>query len=818
MRKLLLSISTLLVLSATAGSQQVRPATSAQIYHEISQLQNLVSVLYIAAHPDDENTRLLAWLVNDQHIRTAYLSLTRGDGGQNIIGSEKDEALGMIRTHELMEARKLDGAEQFFTRAVDFGFSKTSEETFRHWNPDLITGDVVWVMRKFRPDVVICRFPPTADAGHGQHAASAVIAKKAFLATGKKDKYKEQLTYYKPWQPKRLLFNAYKFGSRNTITEDMFPLETGQYSPLLGIGYGELAGQSRSIHRSQGAGTPSIPGVQTEYFDLVAGEDMKQTLFDGIDITWNRVNRPDIDKKIEAILDEFSFKKPEKSLPALLALRRDIRLVKNEFWRAQKLAELDKIILHCSGFMAEVYARQPTAVAGDKLPFTLKIIARAGLPVSITSINWLNNDVATAPVKFKSDSLITIDHDITIPANTPPTEPYWLTNTSIDKGSYIIPYDSLLGLPEAPNHLNVQLVMKIDEELFEIDVPLSYKKLDPTRGDVVEPLRIVPDVTLNFTSAVIVTEVDGSLKTKVRIMPHKDINNAILTVSERSLVYRSPAMNLKAGKEVIIPINIDADRVGRMGFFLTAMIMVGEKSYARSQYTIQYNHIPTLQYFKVPYTKVVRNNWKVAAKKIGYVEGAGDNIASILKDAGLNVTVLTDADMEAGKLRQYDAIITGIRSVNTEKRMAQWMGHLLQYAENGGTLVMQYNTLQDMATTGVGPYPIKLSDKRVTEEDAKVTLLNPEHRLLTYPNKITDDDFKGWVQERGLYFPITWDEQYEALFAMNDAKEQPLKGSTLYAKYGKGHYIYTSLSFFRQLPAGNNGAMRLLMNMLSVGN
>jgi LmbE family N-acetylglucosaminyl deacetylase len=817
MRKFVLFVS-FVSCSFAAFAQQLRPATSAQIYHEISQLQNLVSVLYVAAHPDDENTRLLSWLVNDQHIRTAYLSLTRGDGGQNIIGSEKDEALGLIRTHELMEARKLDGAEQFFTRAVDFGFSKTSEETFRHWNPDLITGDVVWVMRKFRPDVVICRFPPTAEAGHGQHAASAVIAKKAFAASGKKDKYKEQLAYYKAWEPKRLLFNAYKFGSRNTITEDMFRLETGQYSPLLGIGYGELAGQSRSIHRSQGAGTASIPGVQTEYFDLVAGEDMKNSLFDGIDISWNRVDRPDIDKKIEVILDDFNFKKPEKSLPSLLALRKNIEQVKNTFWREQKLTEIDNIILHCAGFMAEVTARQPQAIAGAKIPFTMKVIARSGLPVSNTSIDWLNGEVSNSPVKFKSDSLISIEHEIKIPEGTAPTEPYWLSNTSIDKGSYVIPYDSLLGLPEAPNNLNVKLSLRIGDEDFKVNVPLSYKKLDPIRGDVVEPLRIVPDVMINFVSPLIVTEADGSLKTKVRIMPNRDINNAILTVSERSLVYRSAAMNLKAGREVIAPVSIDADRVGRMGFFLTAMIMVGEKSYAKSQYTIQYSHIPTLQYFKVPYARVVRNNWKVTAKKIGYVEGAGDNVAQILKDAGLNVTVLTDDDIEAGRLRQYDAIITGIRAVNTEKRMAQWMGHLLQYAENGGTLVMQYNTLQDMATTGVGPYNIKLSDKRVTEEDAKVSFINPQHRILNYPNRITEDDFAGWVQERGLYFPATWDKEYEPIFRMNDTKETPLDGSTLYTSYGKGHYIYTSLSFFRQLPAGNAGAMRLLMNMLSVGN
>jgi LmbE family N-acetylglucosaminyl deacetylase len=817
MSKLILSISLLFSVSALQA-QQIHPPASAQIYHEIAQLQNLVNVLYVAAHPDDENTRLLTWLVNDQHVRTAYLSLTRGDGGQNILGSEKDEALGLIRTHELMEARKLDGAEQFFTRAVDFGFSKTYEETFKHWDPEVITGDAVWVMRNFRPDVVICRFPPDTNAGHGHHAASAIIAKKAFDAVGKKTEYKDQLAYVDVWQPKRILFNAFRFGSRNTTRKDMFQLKVGQFSPLLGVGYGELAGQSRSIHRSQGAGTPSVPGVQTEYFGLVGGEPIQNSLFDGIDITWNRVQRPDIQKKITAILDKFNFRHPEASLTALLNLRKQIRKVNDPYWRKQKLTELDNIILHCSGFLAEVATKQPQAVAGDKLPFTLNVISRAALPGTIISIDWLNNDVANTPVTLTADSLISIAHDVTIPANATPSEPYWLAKATTEKGTYVIPNDSLLGLPETPNNLNVKMVLKIGDETFNIDVPLSYKKLDPTRGDVIEALRIVPDVTLNFISPLVVTGTDGSLKSNIRIVPNKDISNAVLTISDQAPVYSSAPMELKAGKELIVAVNIDAGKVNKNGSTLTATIVAGGKSYAKAQQVIQYPHLPTLQYFKSSSAKLVKNDWKVTAKKIGYVEGAGDNTLAILKDAGMNIQVLTDEDMEAGKLKQYDAIITGIRAVNTEKRMAQWMGHLLKYAENGGTLVMQYNTLQDMSTTNIGPYPIKLSTKRVTEEDAKLTFINPEHKLLNYPNKITDADFKDWVQERGLYFPITWDEKYEPIFMMNDTGEEALKGCTLYTPYGKGHYIYTTLSFFRQLPAGNVGAMRVLMNMLSVGN
>ncbi|MCD6065027.1 MAG: family deacetylase, partial [Flavipsychrobacter sp.] len=297
MRRLFLPLAFLF--SQFSFAQQVRPANSAQIYNEIARLKNLTNVLYFAAHPDDENTRLLAWLANDQHIRTAYLSLTRGDGGQNILGTEQGAALGLIRTHELIEARKLDGAEQFFTRAIDFGFSKTHQETFKHWNEDQLVSDAVWVIRKFRPDVIICRFPPNEQAGHGQHAASAIIAEKAFHAAGDPTKYPDQLKYYGAWQPKRIVFNSFRFGDRNTITTDNIKVPVGQYSPLIGMGYGELAGISRSIHKSQGAGTPSTPGVQTEYFKHVAGEPMTNSLFDGIDISWKRVKNPEIDRQID---------------------------------------------------------------------------------------------------------------------------------------------------------------------------------------------------------------------------------------------------------------------------------------------------------------------------------------------------------------------------------------------------------------------------------------------------------------------------------------------------------------------------------------
>ena len=820
MRKIFLLLGTVAV-TLCSKAQQVRPATSAEIYHEISQLKNLVNVLYVAAHPDDENTRLLTWLVNDQNIRTAYLSLTRGDGGQNILGSEQGPALGLIRTHELMEARKIDGAEQFFTRAVDFGFSKNSQETFKHWNPDLIISDAVRVIRQYRPDVIICRFPPNADAGHGQHAASAIIAKKAAFAAGDPKKYSDNIDKYPAWDVTRLLFNSFKFGNKNTTSEDQFKLKLGQYNAMLGVGYSELAGRSRSVHKSQGAGTPSVPGVQTEYFKLVAGDPITKSLFDGIDITWKRVGRKEIGKTIDSILANYDFKAPESSLQALLGLKNQIVTVKDEYWRNEKMAELDKIILHCAGLMAEVYTNTPQTIAGATLPFTLHVIARSAVSVRLKAVGWMKGDTSILNIKIQDDSLITLEHNITIPESTPITEPYWLSQSSTDQGVYSVSNDTLIGLPEAPNNLNIQLTVKVGHEYFKLNVPLSFKKTDPIKGDVVEQVRVVPDVSLDFSSQLVVTQPDGSVKTSVIIRPFKDINDATLAITEQKLVQKTEHINLKAGIEVSVPVSIssgEAEHLSKGDFYLNASLIVGQRAYAKSQHVIQYSHIPTLQYFTAPYTKVLRDNWKCTARKIGYIEGAGDYIPTMLKLAGLQVTVLKDNDLaDAGKLKQYDAIITGVRAVNVQKKMASWLPVLLQYAQNGGTLVMQYNTLQDLATTKIGPYPFTLTDERVTDEDAKMTILHPENRILNYPNKITEADFKDWVQERGLYFASKWDEHYEPLFEANDSGEQPLKGGTLYCKYGKGHYVYTSLSFFRQLPAGNKGAIRLLMNMLSVG-
>ncbi|GAA5083455.1 hypothetical protein GCM10023210_02150 [Chryseobacterium ginsengisoli] len=826
-------VSTVFILGlyTVFSAQQIRPSKSSEIYREIKTLKHLPKVLYLAAHPDDENTGLLSWLINDQNVETGYLSLTRGDGGQNLLGTEQGAALGLIRTHELLEARKLDGAQQFFTRAIDFGFSKNTTDTFKQWDENSIIADVVWVIRTFRPDVIICRFPPTAAAGHGQHAASAVVAEKAFKLAGDKTAFPNQLKYVNVCQPKRILWNTFRFGNNNTTAENQLKVTVGQYDAQLGMGYGELAGLSRSLHKSQGAGTQSVAGIKTEYFSHVDGESAKSTLFDGVTKTWTKEGSADIDQSLDKIIANFNFNNPEQSLPDLLVLRKKVLALKDSDLKNDKIKSLDNIILGCVGFMGEVVTNQAEAVAGDHYNFRLNLISRAANPVVLEDVQWLNNQSENFNRKLSKDSLITIQHDIQIPSDAALTEPYWLAKPAKDAATFSVPNDTLVGLPEAESPLNVLLNLKIGSEKFQVKLPLSFKKLDPVRGDVVEALRIVPALELKFTQPLYLVKEneDLHLSLNFKINSNKQFNNGKI-----NLLYNGERLgggDLKSinGKDVTVDYVIPKAKLASIKsnqLQLDANFVADGVTYNKKQVLIQYPHLPSLQYFAPATVAVMKGDIQAKVKKVGYIQGAGDFIPEFLRIAGVQVDVLKDEDFygnldESGgnggqnKLSQYDAIVLGVRVNNTERKLGRWMPFLWSYVKGGGNLVMQYNTNQDTTLDQLGMYNFSIANKRVTEENAAVTFLNPNHKLLNFPNKITADDFKGWVQERGAYFPDKWDAAYEPLFEMHDTGEEPLKGSTLYAKYGKGNFIYTPLAFFRQLPAGNVGAARLFFNFLS---
>ena len=821
MFKVISAILTFGFFSIASSAQQVRPAKSSEIYRDLKTLKHIPKVLYLAAHPDDENTGLLSWLINEQNVETGYLSLTRGDGGQNLLGTEQGAALGLIRTHELLEARKLDGAQQFFTRAIDFGFSKNTDDTFKQWDADSITADVVWVIRKFRPDVIICRFPPTAAAGHGQHAASAVVAEKAFKLAGDKNAFPSQLKYVDVWQPKRLLWNTFRFGATNTTSESQLKVNVGQYDAQLGMGYGELAGLSRSLHKSQGAGTQSVAGLRTEYFSPVLGDVAKISLFDRIPMNWSDKGVGDIDELIDIVLLSFDYNHPDKSLHSLLMLRKRIAALQDVNLRKDKLAAIDKIILSCTGFMGEVVTNQAEAIAGNSYNFRLNVISRSSEPVILEQVNWINQ-TDNLNRRVSGDSLLTIERKIQIPANSSITEPYWLEKQAKNAATFSVANDTLIGLAENESALNVSLLLKIENEKFTVKLPLSFKKLDPVKGDVVEQLRIVPALDLSFAEPVYFAKEKEALSVTMRLKANKNINYGkvsfkIGNTEIKSFTGINLAENTVTIKSFLIPAE-DLAKIKTSQNKLEAVFSSESNEFNKGQVLIQYPHLPSLQYFVPATTWLIKGDVKVLAKRIGYIQGAGDLIPGFLRQAGLQVDVLNEADiLNPTKLASYDAVVTGVRVINTEKRIKNWQTALKTYVENGGTIVMQYNTTQDMALQDFGIYPFNIGGKRVTEENATVKFLVPNHKLLNYPNKITAEDFSNWVQERGAYFPDKWDDQYEPLFEMNDAGEEPLKGSTLYAKYGKGNFIYTPLAFFRQLPAGNVGAARLFFNFISAG-
>lgn len=820
MSRLPLALLALIVTFVTMAAQPIRPKQSTRIYGDLQRLRSLTSVLYVAAHPDDENTRLLSWLATGRHIRTAYLSITRGDGGQNIIGSEQGASLGLIRTYELLEARKLDGAGQYFARAIDFGFSKNPEETFRQWDSIILIADAVRTIRQFRPDVVICRFPKDSMAGHGQHSASAIIAERAIeycngtleVSAAEADIIEEQLQGTTPWKPTRLLFNAFRFGNRSTVRDGMFKLEVGQYDPLIGMGYGELAGISRSIHRSQGAGTPSTPGVQPEFFATIAGSEPKVSLFDGIDTTWSRVGRADIGKAIDAVIQSFDMLHPERSLEALLRIRTMIRSVNDVEWRSLKTSEVESIIASCIGLSAEVTTNVPIAVAGDSLRTTLRITTRAGSTLQLVSARWPDG-AERGSVMLPNDSLVTLDVATRIPDNVPVTQPYWLTTESsrnLFTFTIASPLDKRI-LPIHGSSYAVVAVIGIGSDSLNVRLPVSFKKLDPLRGDVIDVLRIVPPVSVEPTQLV-----ETSSDARVRIRAYKPVSNARLVVSgdkgSKPTEIRDISIRANTDTLITIPIPMNAGTKLSVGLELNGVV------YDRQVKAITYDHLPTVQYttparISIPDERGV----KIEAKRIAYIAGAGEYAPEFLRGLGVVVDEIDDATiLRTDELLTYDAVLVGIRAINVRKSMQYLMPALLTYVERGGTLVMQYNTTQDMSTKQLGPYPMPLANKRVTEEDAEVTILKPDHPLLNVPNKITTDDFNGWVQERGLYFPNEYDQRYESVLSMHDANEQPLTGSLLYAKVGKGHYISCSLSLFRELPAGVSGAMRLFANLVSM--
>jgi LmbE family N-acetylglucosaminyl deacetylase len=804
---------------------------AAELQAGLRKLTVVGSALYIAAHPDDENTAMLAWLANDRLYRTAYLSVTRGDGGQNLIGDEKGPLLGVIRTEELLAARRIDGAEQMFTRAIDFGYSKNPEETMAIWGHDAVLADVVWAIRKFQPDVIVTRFPVTGEGGHGQHTASAILAEEAFTAAADPTRFREQLAFVTPWQAKRIFWNRFSF--RPTDPNDpslanALRIDLGTYNPILGRAYTEIAAESRSQHKSQGFGSAERRGSIINYFELRKGDPATKDLFEGVDASWSRYPGGEkIGDILKRAADNFDPKNPQASLPLLMQAHLVLEQLRatpewsdqRKPWLERKKHELLEAIRDCAGLAIDVSAGDSVVTNGGELPVSVTVVNRSDYPFRLAMVASMLAQPSKAPgTRLENNKPVKTDIVIRIPANYGLSQPYWLRKPST-QGLYTVDDQMMRGVPDDPPAIPIHV--SLDDNAMNtiiFTVPAVFRRTDPVRGEQIREVSIVPAVTANLGSGVYIFPDAKPRLVSVWLRSFGATEGDVRLVLPSGWKSEPASMPLKfsgKGDEARVTFTVTpAPGTSAAPTSLRAEIS-GEVGSAMTE--IEYDHIPAQRVFNDIGAKLVRSDVKRNGNRIGYIMGSGDEVPNVLRQVGYDVTLLTDAELDRGDLSAYDAVVTGVRAYNTRKRLKEGHEKLMQYVENGGTVVVQYNTngADDLVVAVPGPYPFKISRDRVTVEEAPVRFIDPTHPLLNVPNKITAADFAGWVQERGLYFPNEWDPRYTTILASHDPGESEKTGGELYVRHGKGVFIYTGYAWWRQLPGGVPGAIRAFVNLVS---
>ncbi|WP_026898205.1 PIG-L family deacetylase [Daejeonella oryzae] len=823
---LTLSFSLTLVLIKSSANAQapIKPA-SGKILQDLKKLNVLGSLLHIGAHPDDENTTMISYMANHKLYNTAYLSLTRGDGGQNLIGPEIREGLGVIRTQELLQARRTDGGRQFFTRANDFGFSKNPEEVFSIWNRETLLADVVWVIRNFKPDVIVTRFPKDSRAGHGQHSVSSILAEDAFTAAADPKRFPEQLKYVEVWQAKRLLWNLSSWAFRDPkefdkVAKTLLKVDVGAFNPLLGKSYGEISAESRSMHKSQGFGSTGSRGAYMDYFQHTLGDSAKTDLFEGVNTNWSRLKgSAKVQLAINKAIAGYNGAEPSKVVADLLLARTELLKLQDSFWKKSKLQEIETVIKDASGLYLEATASNFAATPGELVKVQIEAINRSAVPITITSIVY----------PFKGDSIVNSPLEnntgkkflstVQVPKNADYSQPYWLKRPD-SLGLFFIDKQEDVGLPENRPAANVTINLTVGGIPFKYTVPVVYKYNHPVNGEIYQPFIITPPAFANIQEKVYMFANGTPKQVSVVMRSGKENATGKLELKLPDQWKVEPAS---------FPFNMTSEGLEETFKFMVsppsksheaemqAEITIDGKTYSNGLNTIKYDHFPAQVSFPASSAKAVKLDLNKKGEKIGYLMGAGDELPGSLEQIGYEVTLLKDGDINQESLKKYDAVILGVRAYNTVDRIGFFHERLMDYVKEGGNLIVQYNTNNGLKVLNPGPYPFKISRERVTVEGSGVTLLMPEHAVLNIPNKITKADFDGWVQERGLYYPNEWSKEYQAIVASGDAGESQLNGGLLIAKHGKGNFIYTGFSWFRQLPAGVPGAYRIFTNLISLG-
>ena len=816
-----------MAISKNIWAQVPSGASSSEILQGIQKLNVLGNILYFGAHPDDENPTFIAYMANEKHYNTAYFSLTRGDGGQNAIGTEIKENLGILRTQELLQARRIDGGQQFFSRAIDFGFSKSAEEVFTIWDREKLLSDAVWVIRKFRPDVIVTRFPPDERAGHGQHIASAILAEDAFTAAADPNRFPEQLKFVEPWQAKRLVWNAGMWWNqrRDEVDEndakECIKVDVGIFNPLLGKSYGEIAAESRTVHKTQGFGTIGFRGSLIEYFKHVKGDKASTDLFENVNTTWTRVaNAQKINGLVTEAINSYSCINPSASVPALLHIKTEIDKLPDSYWKQEKLKDIKKVIQEALGLFILVKSDDYAYTPGRTMGLKIELSHRSQVSLILKSIDFpFEKTDSTLDLAIANNQKVEFSGAVKIPVGAKYSQPYWLEEES-SPGLFTVSRQQEIGMAENKPVATVAFHIEVTGQPVRYDIPVVYQKTDPVLGEVYQPLSITPPVYVSVDHKVYLFDGSNSKKVIVNVKSASENLEGFVQLRLPSGWRTAPVsvpVSLKGkGTEQNISFELfppdHADEAE-----ISALVIVNGKGYDQSLNVISYPHIPTQISFSKAKAKAVKVDIHKNGRLIGYIKGAGDMVPASLQQIGYEVILLEENDISSEKLQKYDAVIVGVRAYNMVERLKIINPVLLKYVENGGNLIVQYNSDQGLLMKDIGPYPFTVSSKRVTVEDSEVRFLNKECKALNYPNKITQKDFEGWVQERSLYQPENWSDKYETVISCNDPGCEKLDGGILIAKYGKGNYVYTTMSWFRQLPAGVPGAYRVFSNLISLG-
>ncbi|APU11851.1 LmbE family protein [Cellulophaga lytica] len=828
MRQLLVSCVIFLLCINLGFSQAPKKNSSTEIYHSLQKLNFLGSALYIAAHPDDENTRLISYLSNNVKAKTAYLSLTRGDGGQNLIGPEIREQLGVLRTQELLGARSKDGGEQFFSRANDFGYSKHPDETLAIWNKEEVLGDVVQIIRQYKPDVIINRFNHrTPGTTHGHHTTSAMLSVEAFDLVNDANAYPEQLKLTETWQPKRMFFNTswWFYGSEEAFNKadksKLMKLDVGVFYPILGVSNNEIAALASSQHLCQGFGRISTRGSQDEYIELLKGDMPKgDDIFEGINTTWSRIDGGDaIGKILNKVEENFNFKNPSSHLPEFIEAYKLLQKSTDKHWKNIKSKELENIITAVAGLYLEANANYTNSTPSGNFKVSIEALNRSTANIVLKSVN-VGATTLTPNILLDNNTKQNLTLDVAVPEDTKYTSPYWLMEKGT-LGMYTVKDKKLIGKPETPRAFNADFELSINNYTLTITKPVVYHYSKPDKGELYRPFEVLPEASVGIKDKVIIFSDESSKQIPVTVKALADnISGEIELTFSKGWKVANAKQNFnikKRGDSKTITFTVTPPNSESEGSILP-VVKINGKELNKELVVISYDHIPTQSVLLPSEAKVVRLDIKKTGKNIGYITGAGDKIPESLEQIGYNVSIIDPNNINTASLKGFDAIVVGIRAYNVVDLLKFKQHFLLDYVKNGGNLVIQYNTAgrSKLGVDNLAPYPLELSRDRVTNEFAEVTILAKDHPVVNTPNKITTNDFNNWVQERGLYFPNKWGKEFTPILAMADKGEEAKKGSILIAAYGKGNYVYTGISFFRELPAGVPGAYKLFANLLSL--